>query len=210
MPMVTDRMPGDPHEDARARWNQRYAQRGVQAFQAAPAVWLLEHRSLLLGAGGRRALDVACGNGRHAGYLAALGFEVDAVDISEVAIEALRAAAAGQGLAVHPIRVDLEQSELPQARYDVIVQINYLQRSLFGALTQALKPGGLLILETFTRAVSEAPGDGLDPRFLLEPGELLSAFSDLEILDHREAVVAEHSAASRAKAGLVARLTPQR
>lgn len=142
-------------------------------------------------------------------YLAALGFDVDAVDISDVAIDALRVAAAVHGLSVHPRRMDLEQGALPIARYDVIVQINYLQRDLFGALAQALKPGGLLLLETFTRADAEELANGLDSRFLLEHNELPSAFSDLQVLHHREAV-AERSGSPRAVAGLVARRPPRR
>jgi tellurite methyltransferase len=195
--------------DARVRWNHRFAARGVRAFEQAPATWLVEHRALLAGDAGRRALDVACGGGRNAGYLAGFGFEVDAVDVSDVAIDALRVAASARGLSVHPRQMDLEQARLPPAHYDVVVQINYLQRSLFTALAQALKPGGLLMLETFTRADAERLGNDVDPDYLLEPNELLSAFPDLEVLDHREAVI-EHSGAPRAVAGLVARRPPER
>lgn len=190
--------------DARSRWNRRYARRGVDALERPPSAWLLEHRALLPDTGARRALDVACGKGRNAAYLARLGFEVDAVDISDVAIDALRAAAADQRLAVRACRLDLERSELPVAAYDVIVQINYLQRSLFGPLAQALKPGGILLLQTFSRADTGQPGDGAEHRFLLDRNELLSSFPDLDVVDHR-AGVAEHAGTARATAGLVAR-----
>jgi tellurite methyltransferase len=194
----------DDHRDARSRWNARFARRGLRPFQGTPAAWLVEHRSLLLGSGARRALDVACGDGRNAGYLAGLGFEVDAVDVSDVAIEALRAAAIDRGLNVHPRRMDLERERLPAVGYDVIVQINYLQRDLFASLAQSLKPGGLLLVETFTRADAEELGNTVDPRFLLERRELLSAFPDLEVLDHAEAMT-ERSGRRRGVAGLVAR-----
>jgi len=199
----------DQPQDARIRWNHRFARGGVHAFQPAPATWLLEHRPLLLGAGGRRALDVACGNGRNAGYLAELGFEVDAVDVSDVAIDALRESALARGLTVRPCQMNLEQSPLPVERYDVVVQINYLQRDLFGSLVRALRPGGLLILETFTRADAEQLGNSLDSRFLLEPNELLSAFPGLDVLHHREAVT-RHSGTLRAVAGVVARRPRER
>jgi 2-polyprenyl-3-methyl-5-hydroxy-6-metoxy-1,4-benzoquinol methylase len=154
---------------------------------------------------GRRALDVACGDGRNAGYLASeLGFEVDALDVSDVAIEALGVAAAARGLAVNAMAVDLEQRGFPAGPYDAIVQINYLQRNLFGPLAGALAPGGLLILETFTRSDLETLGNHVESRFLLEVGELPVAFAELEILRHREAVV-EHRGRARAVAGLVAR-----
>ncbi len=168
----------------------------------------MEQRPLLSDvaeAGGRRALDVACGDGRNAGYLAQLGFVVDAVDVSDVAVDALQAAAAARGLSgVHPRRCDLEQGGLPAAAYDVVVQINYLQRDLFGELARALRPGGLLILETFTRADLEALGNHVEARYLLGAGELPASFPGLEVIRHREAVV-DHGGRRRAVAGLVAR-----
>lgn len=154
--------------------------------------------------GGRRALDVACGDGRNAGYLAQLGFEVDAVDISDVAIDAVRAAADARGLSVHPRRHDLAHGGLSSAAYDVIVQINYLQRDLFEDLARALRPGGLLILETFTRADLEELGNHVEARYLLDAGELPASFPELDVIRHREAVV-EHGGRRRAVAGLVAR-----
>jgi tellurite methyltransferase len=153
---------------------------------------------------------VACGDGRNARYLAELGFDVDAVDISDVAINALRAAAQARGLSVDPRRCDLERrglgdhGGLGEAAYDVIVQINYLQRDLFGGLARALRPGGLLILETFTRADREALGNHVEAPYLLDAGELPTSFPGLEIIRHREAVV-EHGERRRAVAGLVAR-----
>jgi tellurite methyltransferase len=176
----------------------------VRPFEHAPSAWLVEQRALLTEVGRGRALDVACGDGRNAGYLARLGFTVDAVDISDVAIEALRTAVVARGLAVDPRQLDLEQGGLAPAAYDVIVQINYLQRDLFGALARALRPGGLLILETFTQADLEVLGNHVESRFLLEAGELPAAFPDLEVIHYREAVV-EHGGRKRAVAGLVAR-----
>jgi tellurite methyltransferase len=152
---------------------------------------------------------VACGDGRNAGYLAQLGFEVDAVDVSDVAIDALRAAAETRGLSVHPWRCDLEHGGLGDpglgdSAYDVIVQINYLQRDLFEDLARALAPGGLLILETFTRGDREARGNHVEAAYLLEAGELPASFPGLEVIRHREAVL-EHGERRRAVAGLVAR-----
>jgi hypothetical protein len=121
-----------------------------------------------------------------------------------VAIDALQAAATDRGLAVNPLRLDLENDPLPGSDYDVIVQLNYLQRSLFGALAHALATGGLLIIETVTRMHAEELGNDFDPRFLLDPGELLSSFSHLDVLRYEECV-AERSGRPRAVASLVAR-----
>jgi tellurite methyltransferase len=174
--------------DARERWNRRWSERGVRPLQRAPAQWLVENARMLPGAGGRRALDVACGDGRNAVYLARRGFAVDAVDVSDVAIGGLRAAAGEAGLAITATRLDLEQTPLPADRYDVVVQINYLQRALFGSLVAALAPGGVLVAETFTRAHVERLGGRLDDRFLLRPGELLTACAPLRLLRYREGI----------------------
>jgi tellurite methyltransferase len=190
-------------QPARERWNRRYTEEGLRPFPDRPAEWLTENRSLLAGGDGRRALDVACGDGRNALYLAQLGFEVDAVDVSDVAITALQSAARDRGLAVHPRRLDLESEPLPTERYDVIVQFNYLQRDLFGALARGLAPGGLLIVETVTRAHVEELGNRFDPRFVLDHNELLRSFPDLHVRHYREGVV-DRSGRLRGVAGLVA------
>lgn len=190
-------------EPARERWNRRYAESGVTPFPERPSAWLVENRSLLAGPRGRRALDVACGDGRNARYLAQLGFAVDAVDISDVAVAALQAAAVERGLAVDARRMDLEVEPLPVARYDVVVQINYLQRDLFAALARALRPGGILVLETVTRAHVEELGNRFDPRFLLDDNELLRSFPDLRVRHYWEGV-SDRSGRPRGVASLVA------
>ena len=187
----------------RERWNRRYADRGARAFPRAPAQLLIENRSLLLGTVGRHALDVACGDGRNAAYLAQLGFEVDAVDISDVIIDELQAAAIDLGLRVNPLRLDLELDPLPAAHYDVILQFSYLQRSLFEPLAHALAPRGILIFETVMRAHAEDLGNDFDPRFLLDSQELLASFPDLTVLRYHEGVTGR-SGRPRAVASLVA------
>ena len=189
----------------RERWNRKYTEQGVAALRHRPAEWLVGNEDLLPAAPGCRALDVACGDGRNAGFLARLGLTVDAVDISDVAIDALRAAVAEQGLPINPLRVDLTREPLPATRYDVIVQFNYLQRSLFPVMAEALAPGGVLIVETMLRADGEhTAGSGIDPRFLLEPGELRSAFPEADIVRYREGAF-ERGGGHRSVASVVAR-----
>jgi tellurite methyltransferase len=193
-------------ESPRERWNRRYSDGEFEPFPDRPSEWLVENRELLLGRGGsgaRLALDVACGSGRNARYLAELGFAVDAVDVSDVAVAALQAAAAERGLAVDARRIDLEAEPLAVGRYDVVVQLNYLQRDLFGALGGALAPGGILVVETVARAHVDELGHRFDPRFVLGDNELLHAFPDLLIRHYREGV-AERSGKPRGIASLVA------
>lgn len=192
-------------EGARERWNERRLQSDFEPFPDAPADWLVEHAALL-GRGGR-ALDIACGDGRNALYLARLGFEVDAVDISDVAIDALRATAPERAPSVHPRVVDLEREPLPVGEYDVVLNFNYLQRDLFGALERALRPGGWLVFETMGRAHIDELGKRINPIYVLHDNELLRAFPGLRVRRYREGVVAR-ACGPRGVASLLAQRPP--
>ena len=190
--------------DARNRWNERYAQADREWLPETPSEWLVEHEALL--AGGGRALDVACGDGRNALYLAQLGYMVDAIDVSDVAVDAVRATVQARGLTmtIVPRVVDLEREPLPAGPYDVIVMLNFLQRDLFAPLARALAPGGLLLFETLARSHVDELGHSFNPDYLVEPGELLRAFGELEVVDHHEGVV-QRSGGARGVAGIVVR-----
>ena len=170
----------------RERWNQRYR---AGAFDFDPTAWLVERQSLLLPRRpAARALDLACGAGRNALYLAGLGYRVDAWDISDVALDLLRAElerrrAAGQSLAIAPLRVDLESASLPESAYDLVVTIHFLERSLFASMATALRSDGLLLVQTLMR---RAAPDDRNPAYLLEPGELRAAFPWLELVEYQE------------------------
>ena len=194
---------GEPM-NARERWNERYAQDDRQWMPESPAEWLVEHEALL--AGGGRALDVACGDGRNALYLAQLGYMVDAIDVSDVAIDALREATEARGLTmtIVPRVVDLEAEPLPAGPYDVIVVTNFLQRDLYEPLQDALAPGGLLVFETLARCHVDELGHSFNPEYLVAPGELPRAFGRVELVDHHEGV-AQRSGGPRGVAGIVAR-----
>jgi SAM-dependent methyltransferase len=194
-------MSGSPRPGPRERWNERRAAGGFEPFPDAPAPWLVEHAALLRGGG--RALDVACGDGRNARALARLGYDVDAVDVSDVTIEALRATAPERAPGVHPRVADLEREPLARDAYDVVVNFNYLQRGLFGALAAALRPGGWLLFETFGPAHLEELGKHVNPKFVLAPNELLTAFPGLRVRAYRDGAV-EYPAGPRGVASLLA------
>jgi tellurite methyltransferase len=173
-------------EADRQRWNARY--RGEE-YDFTPAEWLRElEPELREHWAGARALDLACGGGRNALYLAELGYTVDAWDVSDVGLDLLRGelarrAAAGQSLRVMPRRVNLETASLPAGSYDLILDAHYLERSLFPKMKRALRPGGLVIVHTFLSVPGGAITERLrNPAYALQPGELVSAFGDLEIL----------------------------
>jgi SAM-dependent methyltransferase len=150
-----------------------------------PARWLTDHRHLLPRAG--TALDVACGRGRNAIWLAENGFDTRAVDRDVEAIDWINEEARRRRLAVIAEVVDLEQHDvsLGHASFDVIVVVHYLHRPLFPALIRALRAGGVLVYETFTRAQADR-GKPTNPAFLLEEGELRDLVRPLEIIVERE------------------------
>ena len=91
-----------------------------------------------------KALDIACGMGRHSKYLASVGFEVDALDVSSVAIESI------QNIPhIYPKEVDFDVYELEKNKYELIVCTYFLKRELFPQIVDALKVGGVFIYETF-------------------------------------------------------------
>jgi tellurite methyltransferase len=151
----------------------------------APARWLVDHADALPVTGD--ALDVASGSGRNAFWLAARGLTTLAIDRSAPAIAGIRDTARRLHLPLRAEIVDLETDDaaLPVAAYDVIVVVHYLHRALFPALRAALRPGGVLVYETFTRAQAQR-GKPTNPAFLLEPGELRSLVAPLVVLFERE------------------------
>lgn len=98
----------------------------------------------------------------------------------------------------------------PHEQYALIVNFNYLERSLFGSIRAALAPGGLLIFETFTRNPAGRPPSGIRPDFALSHDELLRAFGGegFEVLGYRAAATSESGEGERrARAGIVAQRT---
>lgn len=173
------------HPD-RIRWNKRYREKAVRDSGLDPSRWLVSHRQLLLEQPKGPALDLACGSGRNSRYLAQLGFEVEAIDISDVAVERLELRVAEWNLPIHPRVLNLETGNLPRNHYRVVVNINYLERRIFPAIVEALLPGGLLFFTTFLKGSPPPRGGKINPAYLLDPGELRRAFSALQILDYRE------------------------
>ena len=178
------------------RWNQRYQTR-ERAARSTPRSFLLEQTEVLPLHG--RALDVAMGLGTNAAFLLARGLRVIGLDISEVAVREAKSRWPQLQAAV----IDLSHLALPVATFDVIVNFYFLDRNLWSVYRRALKPGGVLIVETLTRDMASIRPD-IDPVYLLEPGELRAAFDDWDIVTYREEWIDQENWC-RAVASLVAR-----
>ncbi len=137
-----------------------------------------------------RALDIATGKGRNAIFVAEQGFDVVAIDVSPVALDEARRRAAVKSLSISWQQADLERIELPEATYDLVVDFNYLQRSLIPQIKAALKPGGHVIFETYLTG-QEMIGHPKNPAYLLRPNELLNLFRDYRVLCYREGKFSE-------------------
>ncbi len=185
----------------RARWDERY-RTGDWADVDEPAAIVTDAEPWLSPPG--RAFDVACGAGRNALHLARRGYTVVAVDISWEGLKRLARRARRERLDVHPVHADLERFELPPETFDLIVNSRFLLRRLFPLFRRALKPGGLLLIETFNVDEIEVLGGDIRRAFALERGELLEAFAGFERLLYEEGVF-ECREGERGLARLIAR-----
>ena len=152
----------------------------------APSEWVRRWAHLVRPGG--RVLDVACGSGRHARFLAGLGLRVLGVDRDPTPVDGVP----GVELQV----ADLEDGSWPLEgeRFDGVVVTNYLHRPLFPRLVEALAPGGVLIYETFALG-NERYGRPSSPDFLLQPNELLERTRALRPVAFEQGRIAQPKAA---------------
>lgn len=186
--------------EEQASWNQRYSE-SPQSWVEPDSFLINGYDEFLAKTAPAAALDVAGGAGRNAVWLAEHGWRVKLIDISDVALKMAREKFESMNKASSPqaknaaVRkgslkteiVDLNAiSHLGTEEYDLLVVFYFLRRELFPAIARALKPGGTLIYRTYTIDRMKAPGGPSDPKYLLQPNELLHAFPGLRVLHYRE------------------------
>ncbi|MCB1762579.1 MAG: methyltransferase domain-containing protein [Gammaproteobacteria bacterium] len=194
----------DVDRELARKWDQRHAS---ALGSGSVAGLLLENNHLLPRKG--EALDLACGRGASALYLARRGMRVTAWDLSAVAIDRLQQSAREQGMTIACAVRDVIAFPPGPGSFDLILVSYFLERALAPAIIQALRPGGLLFFETFcVDAVSDSGPS--NPAFRLGRNELLALFRPLEVVFYREeGRIGETRLGVRDIAQLVARKPPE-
>jgi SAM-dependent methyltransferase len=185
----------------RDKWDARYRD-GAYESRAHPTA-LLAERLTALPRG--RALDVACGAGRNALFLAANGYAVTALDISHVALERGRRSATERGLTIEWLRADLDddpERALPVGPFDLIVWVRYVHRTLLPPLVARLGTDGALLCEQHL-LTGEAVAGPTSTEFRLAPGELRASARDMRIEHSFEGLVADPDGRTVALAQLI-------
>jgi cyclopropane fatty-acyl-phospholipid synthase-like methyltransferase len=181
-------------QEDKQRWDDKHSK---NIMPQEPIALIKKYAHLAIG---KQALDIACGNGRHSRYLVSLGFEVDALDISSVAIKQL------QGIEnIHAKEVDFDSYTLGKEKYDLIVITYFLERKLFSQMIAALKPRGIILMETFLHdeANERIPSN---PAFRLNTGELEAFFDHTcELLHISEFWDTDYQGFKTMKTSMVAR-----
>jgi SAM-dependent methyltransferase len=165
-----------------ADWDERY-RRGEHIIREPMPLLARVVETLKPG----RALDLACGPGRHAIFLAQRGWRVTAVDASRVGIELLKKNALASGVLVDARVADLERNgfEIEREAYHLIGVFYYLQRDLFPRIRAGVKAGGIVIAAI--HMMDDSPdAHPVNEDYLLQPGELRAEFRDWEIMHDYE------------------------
>ena len=185
------------------KWDERY-RAGAYAERQHPTELVSRFARQLKGG---RALDVACGAGRNALFLAETGFEVDAIDISEAGLERLRADAASSNLRITALAADLEHgisdTVAVGSDYDLIVMVRYVNLPLIESLADRLAPAGVLISEQHLQTTEDVIGPR-NPAYRLGPNELLDTVREMRVHYYREGIVTDPDGRRAALAQLVA------
>ncbi len=174
-------------EQDRQRWDLRY-QQGSYSARTYPSPFLVDWHERLQPTKPLRALDLGCGAGRNALYLAKQGHRVTGYDISEVALARARQSAAQLKLSICLESMDFDRQTPARAAWDLVVMVRFMNRRLQPALADLLSPTGVLMLEHHVVTAHDATGPQPpnDDGFRLRPNELLNDCAGLHIVHYSE------------------------
>ena len=162
------------------RWNKKYDTE-VYLFGEKPIPFLVDNIHILPRG---KALDVAMGEGRNGVYLATKGFDVTGLDISEKGLEKAHALAAKHNVTIKTKVVDLETIKFKPNSYDLIICTYYMDRKLFKKFYDALKPGGMVLIETYN--IDYLKYREFNAKWALKTNELLDIFKGMRVHRYRD------------------------
>lgn len=172
-------------EDSKSKWNRKYQERLAMLAEPKPNKRLEKVAASLIGGG--EALELACGLGGNSLYLAKKGYEVEAHDISDVAIGQLRNIACKEQLSIQSFITDLEAwDDFSQKTFDIVVITYYLDRMLLSRIKPIIKEKGYFFMETYYNS-PQTDKLSISEKYRLRPQELLNEFIDWQILYYEEA-----------------------
>ena len=162
------------------RWNSKY-ETEVYLFGEKPIPFLVDNVHLLRKG---KVLDIAMGEGRNGVYLATQGFEVLGLDISEKGLAKAHNLAKKNNVTIETKVVDLESFTLEPNSYDVILCTYYMQKDLFKQFQSALKPGGMIVVETYN--VDYLKYAQFSRKWALDTNEMLDIFKGLRVIRYQD------------------------
>ena len=163
----------------KTRWDSKYDTNKF-IFGKRPIRFLVNNFHLLPKG---RTLDIAMGEGRNGVYLATKGFDVIGVDISEKGLQKAHQLANELNTKIETRVVDLENYHLEKNAYDLVICTYYLQRDLFPQMMDAVKPGGMVLVETYN--MDYLNYSQFNKNYLLKTNELLEVFKDFKIIRYQ-------------------------
>jgi SAM-dependent methyltransferase len=183
----------------RIRWNRKF---DSKQEMGETSQWVQDMYTM---APGPVVLDLAAGQGRNGAFLARQGYEVLALDLSDRAIQSLKAHNL-PGLV--PVQADLDTYPLRGESFDLIVCCFFLDRRLFPYIKESLKPGGILLYESAMESDQPSINQPGNRDYLFRTNELLHSFLGLRIISYQEVVFRDAKGDGQNR--VVARLAAQK
>ena len=162
-----------------SRWDKHY---NIEEFLfGTQPIQFLKKNIHLLPKG--KALDLAMGEGRNGVYLATHGFDVLGLDISPLGLNKAHKLAKHHNVNIKTQVVDLENHQLQKNAFDLILCTYYMQRDLFDQAKEALKPGGMILIETYN--IDYLRYASFSKKYLSKHNELLKIFKDFKVVRYQ-------------------------
>ena len=195
----------------RTKWDAKYAA-GAYESKQYPAAYLAKNLPNIIDTLSTenaprpwRALDLACGAGRNAYFLAAHDFAVDAVDISTVGLTRAQQLAPVTASTVNWLPQDLEHASSENfGQYRLIIMMRYVNLALLRAMVNNLEPGGFILCEEHMLSEADVVGPK-NPSFRVAPGELKETLTGLTTIHYNEAIIVDPNGDRSAVAQIIAR-----